>query len=202
MENILNEAPLQYNYISAEEYLQRELQSTEKHEYYRGEIFAMSRASFAHNDIFSNLFSDIAHQLKGKNCKPYGSDLRIHIPKNTLYCYPDISIICEDPEFSDNKFDTVTNPAVIIELLSKSTRNYDKGEKFTLYRDIESLKEYILVDTEKIYVEKHIRNTDKSWQLTDYRSLADSFTIKTVEIVLQLKDIYDGLHFEIPHSGY
>ena len=77
-----------------------------------------------------------------------------------------------------------------------------KAKNSPFYRDIESLNEYILVDTEKIYVEKHIRNTDKSWQLTDYRSLADSFTIKTVEIVLQLKDIYDGLHFEIPHSGY
>ena len=202
MENILNEPVLQYNYISAEEYLESEIQSKEKHEYYRGEIFAMSGASFHQNDIFSNLFGNIAHQLKGKNCKPYGSDLRIHIPKNTLYTYPDICIICGDPEFSDNKFDTATNPAVIIELLNKSTRNYDKGEKFTLYRDIESLKEYILVDTEKIYVEKHIRNTDKSWQLTDYRSLENHFTIQTVEIVLQLKDIYEGLKFDIPHSGF
>ena len=202
MENILNEPALQYNYISAEEYLAREIQSTEKHAYYRGEIFAMSGASFAHNEIFSNLFGDIAHQLKGKNCKPYGSDLRIHIPKNTLYTYPDISIICGDPEFSHNKYDTATNPAVIIELLSKSTRNYDKGEKFTLYRNIEALKEYILVDTEKIYVEKHIRNTDQSWQLTDYRSLENSFSIVTVQLRVSLKDIYDGVKFDIPPSGY
>lgn len=202
MDNILNEPALQYNYISAEEYLERETQSNEKHEYYRGEIFAMSGASLPHNDIFSNLFVDIGHQLKGKNCKPYGSDLRIHIPKNTLYTYPDISIICGGTDLSDATFDTATNPSVIIELLSKTTRNYDKGEKFTLYRDIDSLKEYILVDTEKVYVEKHIRNTDNSWQLTDYRSLENSFTIDTVQLTLSLKDIYVGVKFDDAPTGY
>ena len=82
------------------------------------------------------------------------------------------------------------------ELLSKSTRNYYKGEKFTLYRDIDSLKEYILIDTEKIYIEKHIRHADNSWQLTDYRLLENSFTIDTVQIILSLKDIYEGVYFE------
>ncbi len=101
---------------------------------------------------------------------PFGSDLRIHIPKNTLYTYPDISIICGEMECTDDHFDTATNPSVIIELLSKSTRNYDKGGKFTLYRDIDTLQEYILIDTEAIYVEKHIRNEDNSWQLTEFKS--------------------------------
>jgi Uma2 family endonuclease len=195
MENIVEEPALRYNYISAEEYLQTERAATEKHEYYQGEIFAMSGVSLKHNIIFSNFFTDIGSKLKGKGCRPYGSDLRIHIPKNTLYTYPDISIICGDPDLTDDHFDTATNPSVIIELLSKSTRNYDKGEKFTLYRDIDSLKEYILVDTEKIYVEKHIRNADNSWQLTDYKSLDNSFTITTVDLQLFLKDIYKDISF-------
>ena len=151
MENIVNEPALKYNYISPDEYLAGERAALEKHEYYQGEVFAMSGASLQHNVIFSNLFTDIGSKLKGKGCKPYGSDLRIHIPRNTLYTYPDISIICGEAHLTDNEFDTATNPTVIIELLSKSTRNYDKGEKFTLYRDIDALKEYILVDTEKIY---------------------------------------------------
>ena len=92
--------------------------------------------------------------------------------------------------------DTLTNPSVIVEILSKSTRNYDKGEKFTLYRDIASLKEYILVDTEKIHVEKHIRHADNSWQLTDYKSPEEYFTIDCVQINLLLKDIYEGVFFE------
>jgi Uma2 family endonuclease len=194
--NIVNEAALKYNYISPEEYLELEQAATEKHEYYQGEIFLMSGASKKHNEIYSNMFTDIGHKLKGKGCKPYGSDFRVHIPKNTLYTYPDIIIICGKPELTDDKFDNVVNPSVIIELLSKSTRTYDKGEKFTLYRDIDSLKEYILVDTEKIYVEKHIRNKDNSWQLTDYRLPENSFTIDAVQISLLLKDIYEGVSFE------
>ena len=141
MENIVNEPVLKYNYISPEEYLAGERAALDKHEYYQGEVFAMSGASLKHNMIFSNLFTDIGSKLKGKSCRPYGSDLRIHIPKNTLYTYPDITIICGAAELTDNEFDTATNPSVIIELLSQSTRNYDKGEKFTLYRDIDSLNE-------------------------------------------------------------
>lgn len=195
MENTVNEPALKYNYISPEEYLTEERAALDKHEYYQGEVFAMSGASLKHNVIFSNLFGELAHKLKGKSCKPYGSDLRIHIPKNTLYTYPDISIICGEADLTDKEFDTATNPSVIIELLSKSTRNYDKGEKFTLYRDIDSLKEYILVDTEKIYTEKHVRNADGSWQLTDYKSLENSFTIDSIQLTILLKDVYEGISF-------
>ena len=155
----------------------------------------MSGASLKHNKIFSNVFGELAGKLKGKGCQPFGSDLRIHISKNTLYTYPDISIICGEPNLTDDKFDTATNPSVIMELLSKSTSNYDKGDKFTLYRDIDSLQEYILIDTEKIYVEKHIRNSDKSWPLTDYTSMEDSFSIQTIQLTLSLKDIYSGITF-------
>nr|HPH93084.1 Uma2 family endonuclease [Ferruginibacter sp.] len=191
--NIIQEPALKYNYISPEEYLEQEMAAVEKHEYYRGEVFGMSGASREHNEIYSNIFTDIGSKLKGKGCKPYGSDFRVHIPKNTLYTYPDIIIICGDPELIDEKFGTVTNPSVIFELLSHSTRNYYKGEKFTLYRDIGSLKEYILVDTERIHVEKHIRREDNSWVLTDYRSLDEFFTIETVQVSLLLKDVYDGV---------
>lgn len=193
--NIIQEPALKYNYISPEEYLEQEMAAVEKHEYYRGEVFGMSGASREHNEIYSNIFTDIGSKLKGKGCKPYGSDFRVHIPKNTLYTYPDIIIICGDPELIDEKFGTVTNPSVIFELLSHSTRNYYKGEKFTLYRDIGSLKEYILVDTERIHVEKHIRREDNSWVLTDYRSLDEFFTIETVQVSLLLKDVYDGVVF-------
>lgn len=195
MENEVKEPVPDYKFISQEEYLERERAAFEKHEYYQGEIFAMSGASLEHNIIFSNLFIDIGSKLKGKNCRPFGSDLRIHIPKNTLYTYPDINIICGEPNLTDNKFDTATNPSVIIELLSPSTRNYDKGEKFSLYRDIDSLKEYILVDTERIHVIKHIRNADNSWQLTEFKQLENIFSIDTISLTLSLKDIYEGISF-------
>lgn len=196
MKNLVEEPAVKYNSFTQEAYLETEREALEKHEYYQGEIFAMSGASVKHNKIFINCIGELQNRLKGKSCQPYGSDLRIHIPKNTLYTYPDISIICGEMEFSDDKFDTVTNPSVIIELLSDSTRNYDKGEKFTLYRDITSLKEYILIDTEKIYVEKHIRNADNSWQLTDYKSIENSFTISTIQLSFLLVDIYEGISFK------
>jgi Uma2 family endonuclease len=180
-------------HITEKEYLETERLALEKHEYYKGEIFAMSGASIAHNKIFSNTFLEIGTKLKGKKCQPFGSDLRIHIPKNTLFTYPDISIVCGETETTDDKFDTITNPSVIIEILSPSTRNYDKGEKFTLYREIDSLQEYILIDSERIMVEKFIRNSDNSWQLTEYKSIDLSFSITTVAIEMPLLDIYEGL---------
>lgn len=195
MEHKVEEPALSYNYISPEDYLSTERAALEKHEYYQGEIFAMSGTSLSHNKIFINIIGALTAKLKGKSCQPYGSDLRIHIPKNTLYTYPDISIFCNEPNLTDDQFDTATNPSVIIELLSKSTRNYDMGKKFFLYRDIDSLKEYILVDTEKIYVEKHIRNADNSWTLTDYRSLEDDFYISTIDEQFLLKDIYERVSF-------
>ena len=181
------------NYISQEEYLAAERLATNKHEYYKGEIFAMSGARIAHNMIFKNTFVDIANKLKGKKCQPFGSDLRIHIPSNTLYTYPDISIICGEIDTLDDTFDTATNPSVIIEILSESTRNYDKGGKFTLYRAIESLQEYILIDSESVMVEKFIRNADNSWQLTEYMTLEQKFSIATLAIELQLADIYNNV---------
>ena len=181
------------NYISQEEYLDAERLATNKHEYYKGEIFAISGARIAHNMIFKNTFVDIANKLKGKKCQPFGSDLRIHIPSNTLYTYPDISIICGEIDTLDDTFDTATNPSVIIEILSESTRNYDKGGKFTLYRAIESLQEYILIDSESVMVEKFIRNADNSWQLTEYITLEQKFSIATLAIELQLADIYNNV---------
>ncbi|MEO6733360.1 MAG: Uma2 family endonuclease [Ferruginibacter sp.] len=184
------------NYISEQEYLEAERKALEKHEYYKGEIFAMSGASFLHNKIFSNLFGGLASKLKGKSCVPYGSDLRIHIPSNSLYTYPDISIICGEIEPTDDQFDTATNPSVIVEILSPSTKDYDKGSKFTLYRNIETLKEYILVDSTSISVEKFIRNPDNSWVLTEYKLLTDIFVISTVDITITLSDIYEGVRFD------
>jgi Uma2 family endonuclease len=180
-------------YISKNDYLEAERLALDKHEYYKGEVFAMSGASIAHNKIAINCTLEIGNKLKGKNCQPFGSDLRIHIPKNTLFTYPDISIICGEIETVEDKFDTVINPSVIIEILSASTRNYDKGEKFTLYREIDSLQEYILIDSERIMVEKFIRNSDNSWQLTEYKAIEQSFNITTVSIEMQLSTVYEGI---------
>jgi Uma2 family endonuclease len=195
MENEVKEPVPQYNFISAEEYLERERAANDKHEYYKGEIFAMSGASLEHNKITINLTALLKNKLKDKGCRPYGNDLRIHIPPNTLFTYPDISIICGKPELTDDKFDTATNPIVLIEILSPSPRNYDMGIKFKLYRDIPTLKEYILIDSENVYVEKHVRHADHTWLLSELKNRQDLLQIEAVQVSVSLNDIYEDVSF-------
>ncbi len=194
--NFISMGILPLKYITELEYLEQEILSLEKHEYFEGEIFAMSGASIPHNKIFSNLFLSVGNKLKGKPCQPYGSDLRIHIPKNSLFTYPDLSIICGDIETSENSFDTVTNPTVLFEILSPSTRNYDLGQKFELYRQIDSLKEYILIDSESVKILKYVRNNDNTWLLSEKNQITDILKINTLEIELTIFDIYDNVKFE------
>ena len=179
--------------ISIEDYLFHERKAELKHEYFQGEIFAMSGASFKHNRISTNTIFSLRSSLKGKTCFPYGSDLRIHIPENSFFTYPDISVICGEIESTDDKFDTATNPKVIFEILSPSTKNYDKGGKFSLYRQIQSLQDYVLIDSESVMVEKFSKNNDSSWTLHEFKKTTDSFEITSIEVVLVLSDLYDGV---------
>lgn len=182
--------------ISIEEYLEMENAADERHAYYKGEIFAMSGAKMPHNRISSNLLIALGSTLKGKKCQPYGSDARIHIESNTLFTYPDISIICGEIITLNNDDYNVLNPTVIIEVLSKSTKNYDRGEKFKLYRDITSLKEYMLVDSESIRIEIFRLNENGHWELEEYNSLTDTVIIKAIDKTVVLSDIYEGVSIE------
>ena len=181
------------NKFTLEEYLQWEAENDGKHEYYRGEIFAMAGAGPRHNLIFSNLFIALGEKLKGSGCRPYGSDLRIHIPENTLYTYPDISIICGDIIPSEEDENSATLPKVIIEILSTNTRAYDRGDKFWLYRHIPSLKEYILVDSETLGVETFSINDEGSWLLREFKTIHDEVLLPSLGISVAMKDIYDGV---------
>jgi len=182
--------------ISIEEYLEMENASMEKHEYYKGEIFAMSGAKVPHNAICGNLFVALSNKLKGKKCKPYNSDQRIHIQSNTLFTYPDISIICGEVMTLNNDDYNVLNPAVIIEVLSKSTKNYDRGEKFKLYRDIPTLKEYILADSETIHLEVFRLNENSRWELEEYDSFENFLFIKAIDEKIAISEIYEGVNIK------
>jgi Uma2 family endonuclease len=177
--------------LTADEYLQFEKEAQEKYEFFRGEIFAMAGASPRHNQIFENLYLQLGFALKGKPCQPYGSDLRIHIPQNTLYNYPDISIICKDLMASSDESDSVIEPAIIIEILSESTQSYDRA-KFKHYRDIPTLKEYIIVDSESITVECFRLNKNNHWELEEYKSADQTLAILTLAINISLNQIYEG----------
>jgi len=179
--------------FTIEEYLAMEETSTEKHEYYKGEIFAMSGPKVPHVAIAGNLFTELGIKLKGKKCRPYGSDMRIHIEANTLFTYPDISIICGELETLNDDNWNVLNPAVIVEILSPSTRNYDRGEKFKLYRDIPTLKEYILVDSESVHIEIFRLNESNHWELEEYKAIKETLYIRTINANILIADIYEGV---------
>jgi Uma2 family endonuclease len=182
--------------LTIPEYLEWESNSIDqKHEYYKGEIFAMTGAKLPHNMITGNLFGILINRLKGKSCRPFNGDQRIHIPQNTLFTYPDISIVCgEILTLNDDEWN-VLNPSVLIEVLSPSTRNYDRGEKFKLYRDIPTLKEYILVDSKAIGIEAFHINKELHWELKEYKNLDEILSISTINVSLNLTEIYDGVKF-------
>jgi Uma2 family endonuclease len=195
----INDPQVAYNKakFTVEEYLALEKDSIEKHEYFQGDIFARVGAGPRHNVICSNLFGELAQHLKGKPCKPYGSDQRIHVAENTLFTYPDISIICGDIVPSEFDEDSATLPIVLFEILSKSTKNYDRGEKFKLYRDIPSLQEYILIDSLSINIEAFRVNKQGHWELEEYRSIEDSLSIPVLNLHLPLREIYEGAKIEM-----
>ena len=179
--------------FSIEEYLEYENASQEKHEYYNGEIFAMAGASDDHAAIETNLIISLGNALKKSHCKPRVSSKRIHIPSNTLFTYPDITIGCKDawPE-SETR---AVLPKVIIEVLSKSTRKYDRGQKFELYKDIPSLQEYILVDSQKLAIDIYRKTIRNTWELQQYRKMDRSIEIKSLNIKISIKMIYEDVQF-------
>ncbi|MCB1178231.1 MAG: Uma2 family endonuclease [Leptospiraceae bacterium] len=181
--------------VSEEEYLELERKADIKSEYYNGEMFAMAGASLQHNQIVSNLIQLIGAKLKNSPCKVFPSDLRLNIKKSGLFTYPDLSIVCGKPILLDNKFDTLTNPTVLIEVLSPSTQDYDKGSKFTFYREIDSLKEYILVDSIKYKVEKFKKLEQGDWLFTETKE-DEELKIESIDCTLSLKDIYEGVERE------
>ncbi|KAA3599328.1 MAG: Uma2 family endonuclease [Calditrichaeota bacterium] len=183
-------------YYTLEEYFELESKSDEKHEFYKGEIFAMSGGSFNHNLIASNILGEFRNLLKGKPCIVLGSDLKVQVKENGLYTYPDVSVICGEPEFVEERNDTVKNPLLIVEVLSESTADYDKGGKFTLYRDIDSLRHYILVEQKEARVEYFYKNEKEHWELVEFRNVSETLKIENLNIEIPLDEIYQKITFE------
>ncbi|WP_138994401.1 Uma2 family endonuclease [Larkinella sp. C7] len=179
-------------YYTPENYLELERKAAYKSEYFKGEIFAMAGASRNHNRIKENLSIGIGSYLKGKRCQSFSSDMRLHIPSNSLYTYPDLVIVCGEPELLDSTFDTLLNPTILVEVLSESTKDYDRGGKFMLYRNIPTFQEYILVDSEQIRVEAWYKPENGFWTLRkETGAVDDSLTIQTLDLTLSLRDIYE-----------
>ena len=176
---------------SEQEYLELERKAEYKSEYFRGEIFAMAGAGSNHNRITENLSVEIGGYLKDKSCQSFSSDMRLHIPENGLYTYPDFLVACGRLEFTDQDREILVNPTVIIEVLSRTTSAYDRGDKFYLYRSIPTLLEYILIDSLSICVEIFRKNDNGSWILElETENIDDQITTSACDFQLKLSDIY------------
>ena len=182
-----------------EEYLTRERDAERKSEYLNGFITAMAGTSYVHSIIVSNLSGEIREQLKNGPCDIVTSDLRLLVNATGLYTYPDVTVICGRPIFLDEKFDTLVNPTVVIEILSPSTEAYDRGAKFAHYRQVESLREYVLVSQNRMLVERFTKQGE-DWLLTASEGLEGVLELKSVGCKVMLKEIYRKVVFSEPPS--
>lgn len=179
-----------------QEYLRFERTSEAKHEYFRGQVYAMAGASNAHVLIATNISTSLNIQLRNRDCFVYQSDMRVKVSKSGLYTYPDVAVVWGNPHFADDENDLLVNPTVLIEVLSPSTENYDRGGKFELYRALDSFKEYLLVAQDRARVEHYTRQDDGRWLLDDVQSMDAILNLTSIGCTLALADVYAKITFE------
>jgi Uma2 family endonuclease len=185
---------------SPEEYLELEIPSVDKHEYIDGEIRLMPGGMPNHNRIINNLSAALNFAFKGKPYEAFVTDQRLWIPHKRIYTYPDIMIIQGDLQLQEGRKDTLIDPLVIIEVLSKSTQNYDKGDKFTAYRSIPTFQEYILVDQYSIHVEHYVKTEQRKWIFQEYDEVDNALVFASLPFKILLTDLYDKVKFESAES--
>ena len=178
------------------EYLEFERSSEMRHEYVNGEVFAMAGASPTHNDLVMTLSYLIFGHLIGKNCDSYGENQRIMIESADTYLYPDMSVVCGEKQFTDDKPQALLNPILIIEVLSPSTEKFDRDEKFGLYRQLESFREYMIVWQDKAKISRYYLNDENIWEFADANGRDANITLKSIDCMLTLEDVYQRVTFE------
>ena len=178
--------------MSAENYLALERGSEARSEYRDGEIFALTGASRRHNLLSGNVYTAFRTQLRPRGCEVYVSDMRVKVSVSGLYTYPDVVVVCGEPQFEDAEVDTLLNPKVVVEILSKTTEDYDRGTKFVHYRTLPSLTEYLLVSQDHVHVEHYLHQSE-GWLLTETDRREDVVELPSVGACLALAEIYDGV---------
>ncbi len=183
---------------SPEEYLDLEVASDIRHEYIRGEIVPMTGGTPNHNQVLLNLAGALNYVLRQKPYQVFAADQRLWIPAVGIYTYPDVMVIEGELAYKSGRRDTITNPVVIVEVLSASTQSYDRGDKFAAYRTIDSCREYALIDQYSAHVEHHVKTGSKQWLLQEYDGLDAMLNFAVLEFELSLRDIYNKVRFDQP----
>ena len=180
------------NTLTAEEYLAFERDSDSRHEFLDGQVFAMAGESLSHSRVCTNLSGEVRNRLKGKPCEPLSPNMKVRTSAVSLFAYPDLTIVCGEPQFHDSKKDVLINPRVIFEVLSPSTENYDRTVKFQRYRmGNETLTDYVLVSQERAFVEHFRKATDGQWLYRSFSNLSDILDLDGIDCELKLIEIYD-----------
>ncbi len=183
--------------LTEEEYLAIERAALYKSEYYKGEMFAMAGAREAHNLIAGNLFASLHLQFRGRRCRVYQSDMRVSIPGIPLYTYPDVSALCGEAQFRGDRRDNLLNPSLIAEVLSDSTESYDRGHKFELYQSIPTMREYLLISTDRVRVELYTLQPGEKWLLSTAKRLDETIVLESIGCRVGLTEIYDSVELEV-----
>ncbi len=187
----------QQRYYTPEEYLALEEVAEFRSEYRDGEIVPMTGGSINHNQIAGNIYALLKFALRGTDFNPYIGDLRVWIPQYREYTYPDVFLIKGEPVFESSRTDTVLNPSVIVEVLSKSTKDHDRTDKFRYYRSIPEFREYVLINQYEPTIEHYTKTEFDSWLFKAYESNAEKFILNLVNVEITLADIYEKVNFSL-----
>ena len=182
-------------FYSPEDYFELENEAEYRSEYFRGEIFAMAGGTPNHNRLMLNFANLLNTAFKGRSCEAFASDLRVQIDKEKHYTYPDVTAICGEIVFAENRKDTVCNPVLIAEILSDSTKDYDRGSKFTAYRNIESLRDYVLIEQNRVHIEHFSKENDGTWRLREYFNSEDMLILESLGVGVPICEIYSRVSF-------
>lgn len=192
----VTEQPTSQRYFTPEEYLALEETAEYKSEYCDGVIIPMTGASTNHNHISLNMSIALRLALKGLDYNVFMGDVRLWMPKKRFYTYPDVMVIPGKPEYYNNRKDTIINPQVIIEVLSKSTKSYDRSDKFQFYQTLPTFQEYILIDQSRIYVEQYCKLANKRWSYSQYDEEDAALVFNFFQVEVPLADMYEKVDFE------
>lgn len=183
------------HYYTPEEYLEIEEKAEFKSEYRDGKIVTMTGGTTNHNKIALNFAASLKFALRGQNYDTYIGDVRLWIPRYRQYTYPDVMLIKGEPIYTEISTTTIMNPLLIAEILSKSTRNYDQGEKFLYYRSIPDLKEYLLIDQAKYHVMQYVKTAEGQWLFTEYESESAVLSLQSIDFQITFNDLYEKVNF-------
>ena len=179
-----------------EEYLALEEKAEFKSEYHDGEIIPMTGGSLNHNRIVLSVAAFLKYALRGKGYEPFSSNVRLWIPKHRRFTYPDVMVIQGEPALYNNRTDTLTNPRSIIEVLSKSTEDYDKSDKFKYYRSIPELQEYVLINQYELEIQQYTKSDGGFWIYRVSESTEDVVKLGSIDVEMTVTEIYEGVSFE------